>query len=47
VVIGTAQKAEAVGQDLQRSFAVHQSVQLDPLFEDLEDQILLLHPRHI
>ena len=42
VVIGAAEEAEAVGQDFERAFAVHETVLLDPFFEDLEDQILLL-----
>ncbi len=42
VVIGAPQEAEAVGKDLERPFAVHQAVLLDPFFEDLEDQVLLL-----
>ena len=44
VVVGAPQEAEAVGQDLERPFAVHQAVLLDPLFQDLEDQVLLLQP---
>ena len=44
IVVGAAQEAEAVGQDLERPFAVHQAVLLDALFEDLEDQILLFEP---
>ena len=47
VVVGAAQEAEAVGQDLERSLAVHQAVLLDPLLEDLEDQVLLLEPHVI
>ena len=42
VVVGAAEEAEAVGQDFQRAFAEHQAVELHPLFEDPEDQILLL-----
>ena len=42
VVVGAAEEAEAVGQDLQRPLAVHQAVELDPLLEDFEDQVLLL-----
>ena len=42
VVVGTAEEAEAVGQDLQRPLAVHQPVELHPLLEDLEDQVVLL-----
>ena len=45
VVVGAAQEAEAVGQDFQRPLAVHQAVLLDPLLEDLEDQVLLLQAR--
>ena len=42
VVIGTAQEAEAVGQNFQRPFAEHQAVHLHALFEQLEDQVLPL-----
>ena len=42
VVVGAAEEAEAVGEDLQRALAEHQAVLLDPLLEDLEDQVLLL-----
>ena len=42
VVVGAAEEAEAVGQDFQRPLAVHQPVELHPLLEDLEDQVLLL-----
>ena len=42
MVVGAAEEAEAVGQDLQRALAVHQPVELHPLLEDLEDQVLLL-----
>ena len=42
VVVGAAEEAEPVGQDLERPLAVHQAVLLDPLLEDLEDQVLLL-----
>ena len=42
MIVGTAQEAETVGQDFQRSLAEHQPVQLHPLFQDLENQILLL-----
>ena len=42
VVVGTAEKSKAVGQDFERPFAEHESVKLDPFLEDLKDQILLL-----
>ena len=42
VVVRAAEEAEAVGQDFQRPLAEHQAVLLDPLLEDLEDQVLLL-----
>ena len=42
VIVGTAQEAETIGQDFQRPFAEHQAVHLGPLFQDLEDQVLLL-----
>ena len=44
VVIGTAEESEAVGQNFERPFAEHQPVELGPLLEDLEDQVLLLQP---
>ncbi len=42
VVVGAAEEAEAVGEDFEGPLAVHQAVLLDPLLEDLEDQVLLL-----
>ena len=42
VVVGAAEEAETVGQDLQRPLAVHQPLELHPLLEDAEDQLLLL-----
>ena len=42
VVVGAAEEAEPVGQDLQRPLAVHQPVELHPLLENPEDQVLLL-----
>ena len=45
VVVGAAEEAEAVGEDFERPLAEHQAVLLDPLLEDLEDQVLLLQPR--
>ena len=47
VIVGAAQKPEPVGQDLQRSLAVHQPVHLHAFFQDAEDQVLLLHARHV
>ena len=44
VVIGASQEAESVGKDLERPLAVHEAVLLDPLFQDLEDQVLLFQP---
>ena len=44
VVVRASQKTEAVGQNLERAFTVHEAVLLDPLFQDLEDQILFLEP---
>src|SRR5690606_33719479 len=43
VIIGTAQKAETIGQNFERPLAVEQTVHFDPLFENLEYKILLLH----
>ena len=45
--VGTSQEAEAVRQDLERALAEHQAVELDPLLEDPEHEILLLLPRHV
>ncbi len=44
VVIGASQEAEPVGKDFEGALAVHQPVLLDPLFQDLEDQVLLFQP---
>ena len=41
MVVGAAEEAEAVGQDFERALAEHQAVELHPLLEDLEDQVLL------
>ncbi len=43
VVVRTAQEAETVGQDLQRSFPVHQPIELHAFLENLENQVLPLH----
>ena len=43
VVVGGAQKAEAVGQDLEHAFAVDEAVLLGLRAEDGEDQLLLAH----
>ncbi|EAQ80991.1 hypothetical protein DSM3645_20507 [Blastopirellula marina DSM 3645] len=40
VVVWAAQKAEAIRQDLQRPFAIHQAVHLHAFFENAEDQLL-------
>ncbi len=45
IVVRTAEEAEAVRQNLQGALAEHQAVLLDPLLEDLEDQVLLFEPR--
>ena len=42
VVVGAAEEAEAIGQDFERALAVHHAFELHPLFEDAEDQVLLL-----
>ena len=42
MIIGTAKEAEAVGQDLKCPLAEHQAVELYPLLENPEDQVLLL-----
>ncbi len=44
MVVGAAEEAETVGQDLQRPLAEQQAVRLHPLLEDFEDQILLFRP---
>ena len=41
MVVGAPQKPEPVGQNLERPFAEHQPVELRPLFQDPEDQVLL------
>jgi len=45
VVVRTAQEPEAIREDLQRSFAIHQPVQLHPFLENIENQVLLLQAR--
>ena len=47
MIVGAAEKAEAIGQNFKGSLAEHQPVKLDPLLEDLEDKVLLLHAGHI
>ena len=42
MIVGAAEEAEAVGQDLQGPLAEHQPVELHPLLENPEDQVLLL-----
>ena len=42
VVVGAAEKAEAIGKDLQRAFAKHQPVELDPFFQNPKHQLVLL-----
>src|SRR5207249_2734056 len=42
VIVGAAEEAKAVRQDLQRPLAEHQTVHLDPLFQDSKDQVLPL-----
>ncbi len=46
-VLGASQKAEAVRQDLQHAFAVHQAILTDTLFQDAKDQLLLGKPHII
>ena len=43
IEFGGAEEAEAVGEDFQDAFAVHQAVLADAAAEDLEDHILLFH----
>src|SRR4030095_10876569 len=45
VVIGRAQKAEAVGQDLEHALAVYETALLGLGAEDGEDELLLAHVR--
>ena len=47
MIVGAAEKPESVGQDLQRSFAEHQPIELHPFLEDFEDQVLLLDARQL
>ena len=42
MVVGAAEEAEAVGQDFERPLAEHHALELHPLLEDAEDQLLLL-----
>ncbi len=42
VVFRAAEESEAVGENFQHAFAVHQAVLADAGAEDLEDQVLLL-----
>ena len=42
MVVGTAEESESVGKDLERPFAEHQPVELDPLLQDPEDEVVLL-----
>ena len=44
MVVGAAEEAEAVGEDFERPLAEHQAVELHPLFEDPEDEVVLLGP---
>ena len=44
VVIGTAQKTETIGQDLQRPFAEHQPIELYALFQILKIRSCRLMP---
>ena len=44
MIVGAAQESESVGQDFERALAEHQAVHLRPLFEDAEDEVLLLEP---
>ncbi len=45
VVVGGAEEAEAVGQHLEHAFGEDEARLLRPGAEDLEDQLLLAHPR--
>ena len=45
VVVGRAQEAEAVGQDLEHALAVDEAVLLGLRLQDGEDQLLLAHRR--
>ena len=45
VVVGGAQEAEAVGQDLEHALAVDEAVLLGLRLQDGEDQLLLAHVR--
>src|ERR1700730_12994629 len=45
VIVGAAEEAKTVRQDLEGPLAEHQAVHLRPLFEDLEDEVLLFEAR--
>ena len=45
MIIGAPQETEPIWKDLQGPFTIHESIHLDALFQDVEDQLLLLHPR--
>ena len=47
MVVGTAEKPEPVGQDFERPLAEHQPVELDPLLENAEHEVLLLGPLEV
>ena len=44
MVVGRSQKSKSVLQNLERPLAEHQAIHLRPLFEDFENEILLLQP---
>ena len=44
MVVGAAEEAEAVGEDFERPLTEHQAVELHPLFENPEDEVVLLGP---
>ena len=47
IVFRRAKKPEAVGQDFQNAFAVHQTILANAAAKNLEDQILFFQPQKI
>ena len=47
MVIWAAEEPKSVRENLERSFAIHQTVHLHAFLEDAKDEILLLHSRDV
>ena len=41
-MLGAAEEAESIRQDLERAFAEHQAVELHPFLQDAEHEVVLL-----